>query len=357
MQEFQLKHIIKQKKLIIVLFIFVEIVRRKRMVSLIIPCYNSEKYIGRCLESVLKQSDKDIELILVNDGSTDNSAHIINEYRYKLEHVLTKFVYLEQDNQGVGAACNNAFKKVTGEYLILLDSDDIILPDCILEDREWLDKHPTFGFVRTNGYYVTEDDLDSNERLLEVNDYMKTKENVFDELFNGSTYLWPGTYMIRMSVLDDLYPDREIYPSRSGQNLQFVMMAAYKSKAGFIDKPLMKYLVRKESLSHFSSGDILKKEIAAMEGYKDIRKYLIKKFMPKDEQNEWNNRIDRLYAKVHLNLAVKYRDREFAKQCYRNIKKLYNGLPELNLQLTYYKMVNPLKYYYLRLLRKFGYVE
>ena len=80
------------------------------MVSLIIPCYNSEKYIGRCLESVLEQTDKDIELILVNDGSTDNSSHIINEYRSKLEHELTKFVYLEQDNQGVGAACNNAFQ-------------------------------------------------------------------------------------------------------------------------------------------------------------------------------------------------------------------------------------------------------
>lgn len=327
------------------------------MVSLIIPCYNSEKYIGRCLESVLKQTDKDIELILVNDGSTDNSAHIINEYRHKLEQELTKFVYLEQNNQGVGAACNNAFKKVTGNYLILLDSDDIILPDCILEDRKWLDNHPSFGLVRTNGYYVTEDDLDGEGRFLEVNDYMKDKEYVFDELFNGSTYLWPGTYMIRMSVLNDLYPDRDIYPSRSGQNLQFVMMAAYKSKAGFIDKPLMKYLIRKDSLSHFSSGDILQKEINAMEGYKDIRKHLIKKFMSKNEQYEWENKIDKLYAGVYLGLAVKHKNKKFAKHCYENLQILYDGFPELNLQLTYYKMVNPIKYYYLRLLRKLGCVN
>ena len=105
------------------------------MVSLIIPCYNSEKYIGRCLESVLSQSENDIELILVNDGSTDKSSNIIDQYRHQLEASLTKFVYIEQDNQGVGAACNNAFKKVTGEYLALLDSDDIILPDFILEGR------------------------------------------------------------------------------------------------------------------------------------------------------------------------------------------------------------------------------
>ena len=104
-----------------------------------------------------------------------------------MEVSLTKFVYIEQDNQGVGAACNNAFKKVTGKYLALLDSEDIILPDFILEGRKWLVEHPSYGFVRTNGYYVTEDNLDGNDRLLEVNDYMKEKEDVFEELFNGST--------------------------------------------------------------------------------------------------------------------------------------------------------------------------
>lgn len=327
------------------------------MVSLIIPCYNSERYIGRCLESVLNQSENDIELILVNDGSTDKSSTIIDHYRHQLENFLTRFVYIEQDNQGVGAACNNAFKKVTGKYLALLDSDDIILPDFILEGQKWLDEHPSYGFVRTNGYYVKEDDLDNSEHLLEVNDYMKEKEDIFEELFTGSTYLWPGTYMIRMSVLDDLYPDREIYPSRSGQNLQFLMMAAYRSRAGFIDKPLMRYLIRKNSLSHFSFGDVWKKEISAIEGYKDIRKHLISKFMPYDKQNEWNSKIEKLYAGVYLKLAIRYKDKKFARECYQNLKVLYGGLPELNLQIDYYKLVNPIKYYYLRTLRKLGFAK
>lgn len=327
------------------------------MVSLIIPCYNSERYIGRCLESVLSQSEKDIELILVNDGSTDKSSNIIEQYRPQLEASLTKFVYIEQDNQGVGAACNNAYKKVTGEYLALLDSDDIILPEFIFDCRKWLDEHPSYGFVRTNGYYVTEDNLDGNYRLLEVNDYMKEKEDVFEELFTGSTYLWPGTYMIRMSVLNNLYPDREIYPSRSGQNLQFLMMAAYSSAAGFIDKPLMEYLIRKDSLSHFSTGDVMQKEISAIEGYKDIRIHLISKFMPYDEQYEWNSKIEKLYAGVYLKLAIKYKNKKLAKEYYQNLKILYGGLPELNLQIDYYKLVNPIKYYYLRILRKLGFAK
>ena len=325
------------------------------MVSLIISCYNSESYIGRCLESVLNQSENDIELILVNDGSTDKSSNIIDHYRHQLEAFLTRFVYIEQDNQGVGAACNNAFKKVTGKYLALLDSDDVILPDFILEGQKWLDEHPSYGFVRTNGYYVKEDDLDSVDHLLEVNDYMKEKEDVFEELFNGTTYLWPGTYMIRMSVLDDLYPDREIYPSRSGQNLQFLMMAAYKSKAGFIDKPLMKYLIRKDSLSHFSSGDVMKKEMSAIEGYKDIRKYLISKFMTYDEQSKWNNKMDRLYAGIYLDLAVSHKNKNLARKYYRKMKALCDGSIELNLMLKYYKLINPMKYYYLRIYAKLKY--
>ena len=324
------------------------------MVSLIITCYNSGKYIERCLNSVLNQVDKDIELILVNDGSTDNTANIIKQYYSKLEDSLTKFIYIEQENQGVGSACNNAFKKVTGKYLTLLDSDDVMLPNSILERRIWLEKHPSFGLVRTNGYYITEDNYNHSKTLFEVNDYMKIKEDIFEELLYGKTYVWPGSYMIRMSVLDKIYPDREIYPSRSGQNLQFLMMAAYKSRAGFIDKPLMEYFVRKESLSHFSKGDVLSKEIRAMQGYKDIRCYLIKSFIPKEEQVEWNERINKFYAKIYLEIAIKYKDKYKAKKYYKEIQSLYNGSPELNIEILYYKLINPFKYYFLRLMRKMG---
>lgn len=164
--------------------------------------------------------------------------------------------------------------------------------------------------------------------------------------------------MIRMDVLKSLYPDREIYPSRYGQNLQFLMMAAYVSRAGFIDCPLMKYTLRRESLSHFSSGDVLKKELKAMEGYKDIRVHLVEHFIDIDKQKEWNNRIEKLYASVFLNLAVKYADKNFAKECYAKIKKMSGRTTvDLNLRITYYKLMSPLRYYGLRVLRKVGIVR
>ena len=64
------------------------------MVSLIIPCYNGEKFINRCLDSVLDQSYKDIELIFVNDGSTDKTSAIISRRKEELENKLTKFIYI-----------------------------------------------------------------------------------------------------------------------------------------------------------------------------------------------------------------------------------------------------------------------
>ena len=240
------------------------------MVSLIIPCYNAEKYIQRCLNSVLLQSNKHIQLIIVNDGSIDLSENIILNMEVKFKQELDEFIYIKQENQGVGAACNNAFKYATGEFVMLLDSDDVILPNSIELCTKFLRENEKYGFVRTNGYYVYEDNINERDRLLEVNDYMKNKENVFEDIFYGKTYVWPGSYMIRMSVLEKLYPTHEILPSRGGQNLQFLMMAAYISKAGFIDKPLMCYTLRKESLSHFNSGNKLEKEINAMQKYKNI---------------------------------------------------------------------------------------
>ena len=104
--------------------------------------------------------------------------------------------------------------------------------------------------------------------------------------------------------------------------------------------------------------DVLKKELKAMEGYKDIRVHLVEHFIDIDKQKEWNNRIEKLYASVFLNLAVKYADKNFAKECYAKIKKMSGRTTvDLNLRITYYKLMSPLRYYGLRVLRKVGIVR
>lgn len=95
---------------------------RRIKISVIIPVYNVEKYLKRCLDSVVNQTLKELEIICVNDGSTDNSAHILEEYSSKDDRVII----LSQENLGQGAARNAGIKIARGKYIGFVDSDDWI---------------------------------------------------------------------------------------------------------------------------------------------------------------------------------------------------------------------------------------
>ena len=96
-------------------------------VSLIIPVYNVESFLERCLDSVQAQTYKDLEVILVNDGSTDNSPQIIDKY----VAANSNFKAYTIENGGQGNARNYGLEKAAGEYIAFLDSDDYITPNCI----------------------------------------------------------------------------------------------------------------------------------------------------------------------------------------------------------------------------------
>jgi len=101
-------------------------ISNKVAVSVIIPVYNVELYLEKCLDSLINQTLKNIEIILINDCSTDNSEVIIQDY-LKLD---SRIVYLQQStNQGQGFARNYGIKKAKGEYILFVDSDDYIKPD------------------------------------------------------------------------------------------------------------------------------------------------------------------------------------------------------------------------------------
>lgn len=89
-------------------------------VSIIVPVYNSEKYIAKCIESILNQDYKEFELLLINDGSTDSSCNIMNLYDDK------RIKIYNQENKGTGSARNLGLKYATGNYIAFVDSDDTI---------------------------------------------------------------------------------------------------------------------------------------------------------------------------------------------------------------------------------------
>ena len=96
-------------------------------ISIIIPVYNTEKYLHECLNSVVSQTIKDVEIICIDDGSTDNSYQILQEYAEK----DSRFVILQQENKGAGAARNKGIEIAKGEFLVFLDADDFFEHDML----------------------------------------------------------------------------------------------------------------------------------------------------------------------------------------------------------------------------------
>ena len=109
----------------------------KPKVSVIIPVYNSEKYIEKCINSVLEQDYQEFELILINDGSKDGSLKILERYKEKYKE---KIVLVNQENCGVSKTRNNAIQIANGEYIMFMDNDDFIDKDYIKTYIEEIEK-------------------------------------------------------------------------------------------------------------------------------------------------------------------------------------------------------------------------
>ena len=119
--------------------------------SIVIPLYNKDPYISKALSSVIEQTFRDFELIVVDDGSTDNSFKVAQSV---LENAGIRYRLIRQENSGVSMARNNGAMVTSGDYICFLDADDWWAPS-FLERMDWLiTKYPDAGVYGTNYYYV-----------------------------------------------------------------------------------------------------------------------------------------------------------------------------------------------------------
>lgn len=132
---------------------------KETLISIIIPCYNSERFISSTLDMLLKQDISDCEIIIVNDGSTDNTLSILNNYES-----INNISIVNQKNLGVSIARNTGISKAKGKYIYFLDSDDIIPQNTIMKWKSWIETNInvdliTFGYISCSNskrirYYV-----------------------------------------------------------------------------------------------------------------------------------------------------------------------------------------------------------
>ena len=148
------------------------------MISVIVPIYNSEKYLEECIKSILNQSYRDFELLLIDDGSKDSSGEICKRYELK----DTRVKYVHKTNGGVSSARNEGIKLATGKYIAFVDSDDIV-KDNMLEVL--FSKHADFAMC---GYELYDD---INKQILNQFVCTKLDGDVRELANNVSDYLLP----------------------------------------------------------------------------------------------------------------------------------------------------------------------
>ncbi len=145
-------------------------------VSIIVPIYNVSKYLDTCIESIIKQTYTNLEIILVNDGSTDNSDDICKKW----EQVDKRIIYINQKNSGVSVARNNGLTRATGEYVSFVDGDDYLEPNMIEKLHNFIIKNKVK--VAMCGYYFI-----SSQEKKEIKYF--NKDRIFDTNSNKKELL------------------------------------------------------------------------------------------------------------------------------------------------------------------------
>lgn len=285
-----------------------------KLVTLIAPCYNSEEYINNFLDSLLLQTYKNIQIILVNDGSTDNTLQILNKRKEEFKE-FTEILIIDSTNLGAAGAVNKALKYVKGEYLCWADSDDALDKDNVLKKYEFLNNNQDFSMVCCNAEAI---EYATDKKIYDLS--VKTKKtNIFYELIYPGFPCYPGVFMIRTEKLFNKLKDREIpYDKKVGQNWQLLLPVAYDGKCGYIDKCLYKYYIRSNSHSHKVNNENIE---ITMEKQNEIL-YKIIEFLDDKEQVKVKNFIENVYAIKKMNIAFEKNEIEKFNIEYKKIKKI-----------------------------------
>ena len=171
-------------------------------VSIIIPTYNVQQYLAQCMESVVRQTLKDIEIVCVNDGSTDGSLEILRKYEKKDKRV----VVVDQPNGGYGKAMNAGLDHATGEYIGIVEPDDYVSLD-MYEDLYKKAVDYNLDFVKADFFRFTTDEKTGNENFVyfRLSDNPKDYNRVFDPsetpyALNYVMNTWSGIYRRRFLV-------------------------------------------------------------------------------------------------------------------------------------------------------------
>jgi glycosyltransferase involved in cell wall biosynthesis len=200
------------------------------------PAYNAGKYIAEAIASVLGQTFGDFELLIVNDGSTDDTLNIIHSFDDKRIRLVS------QPNRGVAAALNAGLKHAKAEYIVRFDADDICMPQRLQQQYDFLTAHPGYILVGSDVDYITE----NNDFLFHFKCLAHTHQEILDKLYFYCPFVHPSV-MYRKDVVMAVggYPDA----AHNFEDYMLWVAIAGKGKFHNLAEPLIKYRLNPQSVT------------------------------------------------------------------------------------------------------------
>lgn len=243
-------------------------------VSVIVPIYNVEGYIEKCLETLVNQTLDDIEIILVNDGSKDNSALIAKKY---LEKYPEKIVYLEKENGGLSDARNYGMPYAKGEYIAFLDSDDYVEKD-MYEKMYEIAKKENSDMVECDFYWEYPD-----KKKEDIGKIYSGKNEMLEKI---RVVAW--NKLIKREILEKTkiqFPKGYRY-----EDVEFTYkLIPYLEKVSFLKKPCIHYMQRQGSISNTQNERT--KEIF------DVLEHVIDYYKQNNFYEKYKNELEYVYIR------------------------------------------------------------
>jgi len=223
---------------------------KSSLVSIIVPCYNAENYIKKTIDSVLCQTYQSFEIIIINDGSKDNSSNIIRTIRDDRIHLL------EQKNQGVSSSRNNGASLAKGEFIVFLDADDILHPKFLERRIFTLNKSAAIACASS----VVLVDEKGNKIEENKNHFAANKPSQILD-FKDGIVTCPSSYLFKTEFLKQ-------HKITFNKNLQssadkyFLLEVLKQGEIKLINESPIYYRILNESMSHKITKNLLKDQIA-----------------------------------------------------------------------------------------------
>ena len=293
-----------------------------KLASIITPVYNGKAFVHRFLDSVLAQTYDNIELIIINDGSTDCTEIILYSYKERFFNRKINYIIIKQENKGQSEAINQGLKIFEGDYLTWLDSDDILKPKHVESKVAFLEVNKDCGMVISGISVVDENDIDKELYVFKRNK-PKGKDTIFEDLIKGKNVCYMGAYMLRSSCFLKVNPERSILsPQGVGQNYQLLLPISYRYKCGYLDEVLYTYVVRRNSHSH--SEKTFEDSLSCCNIGKVLLEDIIK-LMKISDEDYYMKVIQWRYIHNLMDLSIIYKDLALLEEQIKILKK-YNML-------------------------------